>query len=648
MFLLTRFSPARAGRLKVGRGPRAGARSSPRLEILEDRTLLNNRFVVPVGVIPDNVTTFASLQAALTTSGLSAGDAIQIEPGSAPGNIANANLPAVANLTIQGDAGVSAAQVPAFTVTDAVTVGSSQAGFTLRNVNVMLQGGGLTFSANGTIVNSVITDNFAGTALTLNQTTAAAVTNSAIVANQGAANGQVILVNAAAGSNNLISGNTVVSNAPVNHSLFNYTGPSATSDRVVNNTFMGNSGFAGQPLFVIGTGVNGLTVANNTFRDSDTGQTALSVNSNAQNLTLSGNTITLTGASGTVGISVLGGGTGTMTSLTIANNQIDTGGNGTGLLFTPGSGGTFTARAEGNDFHTNKIGVQFAAGGGGSVTGIDLGGGSQGSRGGNNFRGFTATATSSSGAIVVAVPNASGPINARSNLFAVSDPETVVFDANDTPSLADVVESGNITGNAAFVQALYQDFLKRTGDLSNPNDAGGFVNQLNGGAPPGAIANEIIRSQEGLTVLVNSLYRRFLNRDADPGGQAGFVNYLRAGGRLEGVIAALVSSPEYRNLFSSDAAFVQSLYNKLLNRVASSAEIANWLNVLPVIGRPGVAMEFLASPEYRGMVIQQYYSQLLHRPSPTASEVNSWVNSPLDLLSIEVQFAATGEFQANG
>src|SRR6266436_6686719 len=62
------------------------------LEALESRTLLNNRFVVPVGVPVDNVNTFATLQAALTTATVNAGDVIQIEPGSSPGNIVNADL----------------------------------------------------------------------------------------------------------------------------------------------------------------------------------------------------------------------------------------------------------------------------------------------------------------------------------------------------------------------------------------------------------------------------------------------------------------------------------------------------------------------------------------------------------------------------
>src|SRR6516164_922390 len=74
-------------------------RFQPQLEALEERLVMNNRFVVPLAQA-DNVTKFATLQAALKTA--VAGDVIQIEKGAVPGDIADADVPEVANLTIQG------------------------------------------------------------------------------------------------------------------------------------------------------------------------------------------------------------------------------------------------------------------------------------------------------------------------------------------------------------------------------------------------------------------------------------------------------------------------------------------------------------------------------------------------------------------
>src|SRR6266849_5967137 len=152
---------------------RRPARPGRRLQVeaLEERTLLNNRFVVPTGALVDNLTNFATLQAALTTPGLVAGDSVQIEAGSSPGNIANANLPQVKNLTIKGDPAAGLLATPQFNITDPVTIAATQAGFSLQGVNVSLTGGGsLTFNANASVLGSSIIDagSSAVAAVTLN------------------------------------------------------------------------------------------------------------------------------------------------------------------------------------------------------------------------------------------------------------------------------------------------------------------------------------------------------------------------------------------------------------------------------------------------------------------------------------------------
>jgi hypothetical protein len=295
------------------------------------------------------------------------------------------------------------------------------------------------------------------------------------------------------------------------------------------------------------------------------------------------------------------------------------------------------------------MGVLVAGNLPGSVTGIDLGGGSQGSKGGNNFRGFTAAASATSGAIVTTASAGDGPVTAVANLFGVANPETVIFDHGDMAVIADVNAAGNLTGNAAFVQALYLEFLHRTGDLSGAGDATGWVNLLNGGTPAGTVANGIIRSSEGLGVVVDGLFRRYLRRETDAPGRAVFVNYLQGGGTLEGAISLFVTSPEYHTRFGSDGAFVQSLYTLVLERPGNNAEVASWVSLVPTLGRAGVANALLASAEYRGLVVGRYYTQLLNRTTPaTPAEVNPWVFSGVDLLSIEVAFAAGPEFLANG
>src|SRR5207253_672836 len=82
-----------------------------------------------------------------------------------------------------------------------------------------------------------------------------------------------------------------------------------------------------------------------------------------------------------------------------------------------------------NVFLQGKIGVFVSAAAGASLANIDLGGGSQGSLGINNFRSFTTSATSTSGAIVLSGTGLTGTLQAQRNIFGVSNVGDVVFDA---------------------------------------------------------------------------------------------------------------------------------------------------------------------------------------------------------------------------
>src|SRR5207245_20034 len=124
------------------------------------------------------------------------------------------------------------------------------------------------------------------------------------------------------------------------------------------------------------------------------------------------------------------------------------------------------------------------------------------SLGDNNFSSFT-SANFNSGAIVLTnISSGQGMLDAQRNIFAAGvSPATVITDAN-----GNVNASNPLTGNAAFVAALYNDVLRRAGDTGNPADAGAWVNALNAETTtPSAVANAVVRSQEGLGLLVDGL-----------------------------------------------------------------------------------------------------------------------------------------------
>ena len=94
-------------------------------------------------------------------------------------------------------------------------------------------------------------------------------------------------------------------------------------------------------------------------------------------------------------------------------------------------------------------------------------------------------------------------------------------------------------------------------------------------------------------------------------------------GETEEIMDALLSSPEFANransMFSSgnsDQNFIEALYAVVLNRSASPAEIGNWVNGLPSIGRSEVANEFLTSAEFRSDAVRTFYGDPSLNPLP--------------------------------
>jgi hypothetical protein len=616
------------------------------------------RYVVPAGVPTDNLTTFASLQAALTAPGLSPGTIIQIEPGSAPGNVATFG-PGVPNLTIQGDPDAALASVPQFTISTAFTVTGVEQGFTLKHANVALvagtfSSGRLILDAGATITGSVITATSAvsGAPLVLASTGDVLSNTTMIDAAPGAA-ALVEVSTPGSGSSHLISGNIFVAAANVSL-LVDYAGGSAAgvTDQVIDNTFIDDPGIAVGACLAVMESVSGLTIQQNTFTGPATTGIVLA-SSAPTNLRIEGNVFNLTQGPSS-GIEILGGTVpGTLSAL-IAGNQVDTHGGGTAIYLRPGLTPTLNLAIQGNDLHTNQFGV-YIAGPAGTLTGIDLGGGSQGSLGDNDFRSFTTADSPATAAIALAGISASqGMVQAQENMFALGiAPISVVGDPQGNLNLANA-----LSPSAAYVASLYNRFLERPGDTNSGNDAGYWVTALvTGSLSRAVVAYDIVHSAEALGIVVNGLYETLLGRAADAGGQANFVAHLQNGSTVEQVVSMLTASPEYAVLVGAD--YAGSLYSKLLGRAGGSAEVAYWQSQVPILGRSGVAGGFLASPEFRVDVVEQFYGftfipplsvagvlpPLLYRQAPPSpAEVSGWAFGNLDVLTIMTLFTQGDEF----
>ena len=424
----------------------------------------------------------------------------------------------------------------------------------------------------------------------------------------------------------LLRGDSFTAGAPTGSLLaYHAAAGVAVPDVVRDSAFIAAPGTAtGGPLVEVSqVGPTFVSFQNNTFSDPNPGVTGIRLEPGTQGTQIFGNVISLTGGAA-AGVAVFGGvqtETPTTTSAFLQGNQISTNGAGTGLVITTGVGeaAAVNVKVQGNEFYDNQLAVNVLEAGGPN-DGIDLGGGSLGSLGGNDLRD--------------ALPGAT-------------------FNT-----------SNSLGSNAAFVAILFNDALRRAGDLNNPGDAGAFVNALDSGAmSQAAVAAAIVGSPEGLGVLVDGLYQKVLGHAADPSARAGFVSYLQNGGTVEQVVADLVLSPEFTARYAASDAFVQALYTRLLGRGAGAGESAEWVAALPTISRAGLTSTLLTSTEFRGDVVREMYGfvvapatavasvfpPLLHRPAdPTSTVGNVWVNSALDVFSIYKGFAGSQEaFQGN-
>jgi hypothetical protein len=204
-----------------------------------------------------------------------------------------------------------------------------------------------------------------------------------------------------------------------------------------------------------------------------------------------------------------------------------------------------------------------------------------------------------------------------------------------------------------FVQVLYLDVLGRAGTVAEVDS---WAALLNAGVSQTTVAAGIEGSFEARDRLVKTWYATYLGRPAQGGEEMGWVNLLQAGQTEEGVLSGLLGSAEFfdraQTLVGPSGGlpaerYVEALYQVLLGRSASSAEVSGWNARVGVEGIQSVALDFLHSSEFRTDQFEGYYNVLLNRPGEGAA-LSGWVNANRDILDTRIAFEGSPEFYPNG
>jgi Domain of unknown function (DUF4214) len=572
-------------------------RTRLQLEALEERTVLASFSVLPLDQAINNTTTFHLLQDAVNAA-TSTGDVITIEPG------ATADLSPVtvnsSSLTITGDPNVPGSILPSYDI----VVNASNVTLTHMNLG--------TVTVNPDFSNDAVTH----------------ATVNTIDINGGTSGAGNMLIN-----ENAITGSVSVTGV---------VGSPMLNIQVTNNTINTVVSASTSPIINIQDASNVFVANNSITGGGSSSQIGIQINRGTSNI-IANNTLTLSGADlNTEGIVLENSGFDPLTSVTVRNNTIATG-SGCGLSINALNDVDMEALVQGNDFHDNAVGVEYTGANSTSLS-SDLGGGTSNlgtSLGANDFRGFPAQGTATNAAIVLQNVANGAVLSAQDNLFTnPADAQKAVF----------VVGSGSINvsqeldANHAFVQALYNELLGRSGTMAELNywvgvmQAGGKNGQTN-------VVNDLLRSTESLDHIVDQYYLEYLGRTADAAGQTYWVNQIQAGMTLEQVQAGFLSSQEFISNDNSD--YIQALFLTVLGRTGSADDLAYWEGQLMSVGYAGVAKTFVNLKEYDNDVTAALFSKFLHR-APSAGDLSYWSAQFGDLLSVEVKLLSTSEYFTNG
>jgi hypothetical protein len=449
----------------------------------------------------------------------------------------------------------------------------------------------------------------------------------------GAANG--------AGSNTLTH-NTITGavNLQGNSGLFQ-----VTADTVAYNRFVSKA-----PIVLELTNSNLTSVHDNAFAGDASSQVAMEVRSNSDQVSIANNQIALTGAGAPFGIVLIntGGAAGNILGAKVLDNEVSTGGIGTGLYMNIfGTGAAFSAQVEGNDFHGNKVGVDVNGVPGATGAGnIDIGGGSNAfgtSKGSNNFRGFDGV--NGHFAITLHNTDAGTSLQAKSNIFdAGMNPNNVVKDSFNGGGTGTVFVSPALDADHAFVQNLSLTLLGKAGDLTPGGEIDQWVAKLPKLGRKG-VAKAIMYSDASLTRIVDKVFSDYLGRNATATELTTWVGLLKKGLTLSRLESKILTLPEYMSRINTD--FVQSLYLNVLHRPATSTELAKGYAQLPSLGLRGFADTITGGKLRRADFATNLYRDLLHR-DPVGTEVTTLTSKSSNLLVQQLLVLSSDEYYAHG
>jgi uncharacterized repeat protein (TIGR01451 family) len=209
-------------------------------------------------------------------------------------------------------------------------------------------------------------------------------------------------------------------------------------------------------------------------------------------------------------------------------------------------------------------------------------------------------------------PNATGELDNTASVD-VGPGNTDPNPGNNQVTVTNLVTSGPVTANQAWVAQAYRDLLFREADMGGLNF---YSSQLDNGASRFQVALALQASSEYRTALIQQDYLNLLQRNVDPQGLNFYLNFMAAGGTSDQVFASIVGSPEYYQTRAGQDpnGWFAAAYSDILQR-SPDANGQRFFSLQLVKGatHAQVALQMLVSSEGAQIEIQSDYQQFLGR-----------------------------------
>jgi uncharacterized delta-60 repeat protein len=221
------------------------------------------------------------------------------------------------------------------------------------------------------------------------------------------------------------------------------------------------------------------------------------------------------------------------------------------------------------------------------------------------------TASASASTVIVQADGTGEKLLAAGTFFAPNSPAysygLVRYLGSDVPT----------TPNQSFVDQIYRDLLGRPAEGAALTGWGGWLDR---GATRAWLVGVVEKSPEYLGRVVEGLYHTLLGRPADAPGLSAFVNLLASGASVEQARALILGSEEYfQRAGGSDAGLVDALYRDVLGRSRGTTEGQVFVDALAAgLTRAEVAAAIVTSREADQDVVAADYRRFLHREGDAA------------------------------